>query len=902
MRNLLLFLLALPLFAVPPTVTVTSVGTEANGGLSHSDVLIFFDTSGSYDHMQVRYNSAASCSGGTGGSIQPGSNDSVLFTSGMSVDLAGLNAGTLYHVCIEVSNDSGSTWSTGSQVDITTLPLPYVHPAPPIPPASFDSTYPDTTGYTTLTVAADCSDLQSKFNTAMSGLSPTQGYVIRLPNSVTPCSANPDHIRAQNFANDIVFVPHTQITVGSPGTIDFSPSAQPFSEGQMVTYGKGAFDGPSPASTSCRFGNGLQQGQRYFVHVTGANTIQLYCMGQDGKASSTLMDFTSQGTTTNQFVPWTQTSGTCPSASGGYSCTYYKRNLKWIVIRSDASDAELPPPGVRLTPDYCAAGKCAILVNPVANVNPPTSIQYFVTGGQDDGSVQTMAGNIWIGPGIEVTNATDPSQGTFGQLLHTFEWDGGWVFDRLYLHGNPTPQRWGGLGIPSFELDGQNIILRDSYIDNMTNWSATPHEGSSAVLSRGPGPNIIYNARIEGVGVPIHFDSSGGTFSTRGDFSVIRSYFYASPTWMQGGPQSDGFYYGMRQPLEFKAGFRDLVEGNIFDRDWVEDTPSSVFIACTSTDGEGVTDFLVRNNIFKHGPGISNFCVNTNGGHPQTIPPNRVRFTNNLAYDINLSYWVPGGGFTAPNGWIWQGPLGGEDNVADHNTFVGTTGRIPTFIRLSNTAAEGTQILNNFFYFDTATQGLSQEGTVGPNNACNSLLGQNLQGCMLTNSLIAKNVFGSVDSTQAQINGWWPALTNHVPATPSSLTAIGWLSLAGNDYRLSSTSDYRSGGSAPTTDGKDMGVDMTALNNATGKVMFGGAIPQSGHTVRITFTAPDTQSCPVDWDTQPIPTAGRIPTRVADAGTAPGPRAVDVTPSAAGRYYYRIQCAVEQPTGQFLAH
>ena len=98
-----------------------------------------------------------------------------------------------------------------------------------------------------------------------------------------------------------------------------------------------------------------------------------------------------------------------------------------------------------------------------------------------------------------------------------------------------------------------------------------------------------------------------------------------------------------------------------------------------------------------------------------------------------------------------------------------------------------------------------------------------------------------------------------------------------------------------------MGADMTELSRATGQVRFVSQIPQGSLVTQINFVAPDSQACPVDWDSQPIPTSGRTPTRVSDSGTAAGPRSVSITTSGAGVYYFRIQCAVEQPTGQFVS-
>jgi hypothetical protein len=47
---------------------------------------------------------------------------------------------------------------------------------------------------------------------------------------------------------------------------------------------------------------------------------------------------------------------------------------------------------------------------------------------------------------------------------------------------------------------------------------------------------------------------------------------------------------------------------------------------------------------------------------------------------------------------------------------------------------------------------------------------------------------------------------------PPSMSAVGFVDLAGNNYRLSASSPYNNAG----TDGTDVGVDLEALNAATG--------------------------------------------------------------------------------------
>ena len=198
MRRLLLSLLTLASVGTAQVATITGVNNISNG---HSAVQLIFDSTGAYDRIQVRHSDSTACSGGTGGIVQPASTDmSVFLTSGMTIIVGGLTPGVVNHICVELSNTGGAPYTNGVQFDWTPPALPAVHPAIPVAPVSFDSSYPDTgtglttcptnssTGYCILQVASDCSDLQTQYDAAMTGQSATQGYVIMVPHSATPCS------------------------------------------------------------------------------------------------------------------------------------------------------------------------------------------------------------------------------------------------------------------------------------------------------------------------------------------------------------------------------------------------------------------------------------------------------------------------------------------------------------------------------------------------------------------------------------------------------------------------------------------------------------------------------------------------------------------------------------------
>lgn len=905
MRRLILFLLALPLWAVNPVATVTNTPNAKDGTLWDINVLFHYNATGAYNFFQVMYSPTQHCAGvapatylGAGGKIQPGSTDASLFaTTDMTLELAGLAPSTTYNYCIGLSNDGGGTWNNANEYTFTTLSPQDQNPRPP---KKFSSNPPNTSGYTVVTAASDCSDLNSLIDTALFAQVST-GTMIKLPHALA-CAPLQYGLYSQMgfkvYAQDIISWLPANVTLPSTITLP-SGKVAAMTEGDLVTIGK-HYTGSLPGSNSCPYGHGFTSGGHFYVHKVNATDIQLHCELIDGTPDPTIMVMTDIGSSSDNFelVPWHSETGTCPEVTGDVSCTYWARAMKWIVIEGEFTETnKFPPFGVRVSPAYFTISNTPSLVDPVGNVNSPSSLQVLVSSGDPDGNAQTMAGNIMI-RGLELTFANDASNRPYCNAMFAAEFAGPFIVAQNYFHGLGTPQRWGALGCSAWSFSGTNISVRDNYFDNMTNWTnVNSGEGSGGIFPRGPGPLQYINNYLEGVGVSAHWDSGGNHDFIRGDNTILRNTFFAPTRWMFGSPDSDGNYYRMRQPLEFKSGYRNKVEGNILDGCWVEVTPTSICFAITSTgeggqEGEGTTDIQVTNNIFRNGPGVTNFTVNTIGGNRQTIPPNRQLFRNNLAYNISAFWAIAGGAPT--RGWIFAGPLG-SSGIADHNTLAGTVGPIPIINLLFNTKSSAMVLTSNIFYLSNASKGFQSSGTVGPNNPCSGTA-QTIADCMYPGNVIAKNVMGSVDSTQAQMIAGWPSGLNLFPSDPTDLSLNKWLDAAHGNYGLKVNSPWVHAG----LDGGDVGVYMPDIYNAIGHVRFASVTLIASTTAQINFVAPDSYGCPVDWSASAFPASGVTPTRVADGGTAAGARSVALTGLPSGTLINgRIQCIVEQPTFQF---
>ena len=428
--------------------------------------------------------------------------------------------------------------------------------------------------------------------------------------------------------------------------------------------------------------------------------------------------------------------------------------------------------------------------------------------------------------------------------------------------------------------------------------SAFATEGCQCMIGGvGPGPYKFQDNYLSAVGLPWHHDDSGGDWATRGDYTYYRNTFFTPFNRMYGHPSSDGMRYMHRQPLEWKSGTRISLVGNIFDQSWVEDNPTGATITLTSVAGQGTTDVNVESNTFRHVPALMSATQIVEGGSPVTRPTSRFRFVNNLAFDVNQSrtYWVDAG-FAPPTGWVFTGPNGSEDVIVDHNSIVGNLGRVPSVMHLFSTRTEGVRVTNNIFYLSGGNSGLTIDGSLSYATCSGS--GKALADCMFTGGYRWDHNLLLGDSNQTTIQSYWPGLANYIPSDPANLSSVGWFSTTKNDYHLKA--GYCSGCGSPASDRQDVGADIDALEAAQGKVKLIG-VPTSTISIgsaTVAFIAPDAQSCPVDYSAVD-PTLINTFTRALDGGQSRNRNVVLTGLSSKTVYYYRVNCAVRQPTGQF---
>jgi hypothetical protein len=432
-----------------------------------------------------------------------------------------------------------------------------------------------------------------------------------------------------------------------------------------------------------------------------------------------------------------------------------------------------------------------------------------------------------------------------------------------------------------------------------------------------------------------HFDDSGGAILSRHDFTLYRNYFHAPIQWMfendGSNPTSLLLQAGHRHSLEWKQGNCASILGNIFDTSWVEATPFGDLFEVSALNGNVGTcgtnaqliygassDFDFRSNTFLHAASITSVLGQGTAGEIP-IEVQRFRFSNNLAVDISgTTYCAQGSGFCSSHSFgsgLNFNTTQIEDFTVTHNTILDNNAgsRLPFLFIGGGTVEEGFNVRDNFFWINGTTNGLggihtdtcsygggTDSNCWGLGTYCFALEGLAAFNCAFANSTWVNNVMLGSPS-QSQIKSLWP--NNIVPANPSNLAAVGWVnyvspSTAGN-FSLKATSPYLSGGTNPASDGLSMGVDYNQLQVDQGYVTLSGVSNITSSSAQVNFVAPDAQSCPLDYSPSDPTVTDHSLIRVADTGTTRS-RTVSITGLSAGQiYYFRVNCAVNQPMGQF---
>lgn len=435
-----------------------------------------------------------------------------------------------------------------------------------------------------------------------------------------------------------------------------------------------------------------------------------------------------------------------------------KSGTKWIVIRTSTAETSFPAAGTRIGPKDSGAMPKLVSPNSDPVIKTAVGAHHYRFIGIEFG----------VAPGVDIYNLISfgDEETALSQLPHDL------IIDRCYLHGNATGGARRGI-----MMNSASTAVIDSYLSNFHEVGAD----SQAIAGwNGSGPFKIVNNYLEGAGENFLLGGADPTIRDLVPSDIeFRQNICSKPlSWKRGHASYAGTKWSVKNLFELKNAQRVLVDGNIFEYNWAEGQDGMAILFTPRNQGgkspwSVVQDVTFINNTVRHSGGGVNISGPDNEAGP-SLPGRRILIRNNLFEDINGRQW---GSPNEPADGEFLQILGGAENITVEY----------------NTAFQSGNIL--------MTDGKPSPGLIFRNN----IVPHNNYGVIGTD-------YGSGTST---LNRYFKPyvfqknviIGGEASSYPSgnyfigSFNQVGFVNMAGGDYRLSAKSQYRNA----STDGKDIG-------------------------------------------------------------------------------------------------
>ena len=408
----------------------------------------------------------------------------------------------------------------------------------------------------------------------------------------------------------------------------------------------------------------------------------------------------------------------------------------WIIIRSSAPDASLPPEGTRITP--CYAGVSSLPGRPALNCASTQKVMATLMASKSGGPVVLAPGasHYRIGPGLEITRA--PGTGISYNLIapeiaspadHI-------IVDRDWVHGTAQDDTTRGLYLSGVTY----AAVVDSYFNDFHCaagiGACTDSQAIAGGLGQLPqGTWKIENNFLEAASENILFGGGAGT-TIPTDIEIRHNHMFKPLTWMAGQPGFVGAVnpnptkcaklntpghcpFVVKNLFELKNAQRLLLEGNVLEHTWPGFTQHGIAVVLTALSQGGTTgnpnatvaDITIRYNHISHAAsGVVMGEANYGSGPPRLEA--RISIHDDVFDDLSPAYY--NGDTSVVAGMAFQlsfcstcRPI--QDVVINHVTMLMTSPR--TFMVLG--APLGSHIQNLTFTNNivSAPSGLAVTGT-----------------------------------------------------------------------------------------------------------------------------------------------------------------------------------------------
>jgi hypothetical protein len=309
----------------------------------------------------------------------------------------------------------------------------------------------------------------------------------------------------------------------------------------------------------------------------------------------------------------------------------------WVTIRSNTA---LPAEGVRVTP--ASAARFAKIVSP--NNEPairtaPGARRYRLMGVEI-----TYAPSVTQAYTLVALGDNSSAQNTLEKVPTDL------IIDRSYVHGHPRVSFQRCIG-----LNSASSAVVDSWIsechgkgfDSQAIWGAN-----------GPGPFKIVNNHLAGAGENVMFggdDTRHADLAPR-DIEIRRNHFFKPLSWRG--------VWTVKNLFELKSGQRVLVEGNVFENNWLDGQTGQAIVLKGDEGLNALTeDITFRYNIVRNS--LSGVTLHPAPGGAGSSVMKRVYMGHNVWERMGYASGFP------ERSRMWQllGAL--TDVTVEHNTSTG---------------------------------------------------------------------------------------------------------------------------------------------------------------------------------------------------------------------------------------
>ena len=441
-----------------------------------------------------------------------------------------------------------------------------------------------------------------------------------------------------------------------------------------------------------------------------------------------------------------------------------KAGNRYTILRT-APTSGLPDADARITPAHSGT---------LAKIQSPNGAPAIRTA---PGSHHWRLMLLEIGPtasasgDIVVLGDASPTQSSSPGMPHDL------VVDRCYIHGDPARGQKRGIA-----MNGASIVVIGSHISDI---KSTSQDAQAIAGWSGSGPFRIENNYLEASGE--NFMLGGALPGANGlvpSDLVFRRNHVARPV----GWRSQNWV--VKNLFELKNARRVLVEGNLFENNWVDGQPGYAIVFTPRGEGGAapwatIEDVTFRFNIIRNSSAAFNLLARDSNGVSGTM--RRVRIADNLIYAIDRAEWGGNGTFMQ----IGEGP---SEITVEHNTII-HSGNVLTAYGGSREAPS----VAERFVFRNNISPHNQFGVIGQGLA----VGSDSINAFFPGAVFLRNALAGGRATRYPGDNLFPEMDRF---------SQQFVNYAGHDFRLKGDSEFR----RAATDGADLGVNFVMLARTIG--------------------------------------------------------------------------------------